>query len=362
MLFALIREVSATPILLILLVAGKRRRNRARAESGKIVEASSRYAWKRIVLRLLPGLFIFIDQLCSLTGVTLADGATGSAWQPSQVVFTLIISVLLGMESLTRWKVLSMAMTVAGALCLVFLGGSESARGASSVAANATLAQTALVTDAEPTKDYYLLGNLFFFLNCMASSLEVIVWRKLLSSEGEEGSELAVMAESYLIAAVFMVVANVVVSFFPSVLTVVCPKCHGDPWHVPSSALYAICYSVIFQTVVAYVAQAWALKRAPASLAALYATAQPIMAALVTCLFLLVGFNPKGSDGKGILHYPGIENLGAVFIIAGLVVAEYGRLKTKDKDSPTACCADVNSDAGNSSAWSSEDTETNRTE
>mmetsp|Transcript_170688 Transcript_170688/g.542298 ORF Transcript_170688/g.542298 Transcript_170688/m.542298 type:complete len:176 (-) Transcript_170688:108-635(-) len=124
-----------------------------------------------------------------------------------------------------------------------------------------------------------------------------------------------------------MILANVFVGFVPSVIDFVCPKCNGDPWHVPPSALYAIAFSVVFQTIVAYCAQAWALRYAPASLASLYATAQPIMAALVTCTFLLVGFNP--SD---LLHWPGRENIGAAFIIAGLLVAEYGSRQTLTKD------------------------------
>mmetsp|Transcript_89551 Transcript_89551/g.187086 ORF Transcript_89551/g.187086 Transcript_89551/m.187086 type:complete len:378 (+) Transcript_89551:242-1375(+) len=299
LLFALIRELTATPLLILLLLWGRRQRNRGRRERNEAPKVEQR-SCSRIVLRILPGFFIFVDQLCSLTGVTLADGVTGAAWQPSQVVFTLMISVCLGMEILTPWKVISMLLTVAGALCLVFLGGHEGG--------------------AETGKDYYLVGQLFFCFNCLASSMEVIVWRKLLSTnEGEEGSHFAVMAESYLVAACFMVVANVFLSFSPAAVDFLCPKCNGDPWHVPGRALYAITYSVIFQTIIAYVCQAWALRFAPASLASLYATAQPIMAALVTVLLLIIGFNPSN-----LLHWPGLENVGAFFIIAGLLVAEYG--------------------------------------
>merc|ERR1712039_823741 len=86
----------------------------------------------------------------------------------------------------------------------------------------------------------------------------------------------------------------------------------------PTSALFAIAYSVVFQTIVAYCMQAWALRFAPASLASMYATAQPIMAALVTCFLLLIGFNPGNA-----LKWPGAEMSGAVFIIAGLLIASY---------------------------------------
>merc|ERR1711933_591136 len=102
--------------------------------------------------------------------------------------------------------------------------------------------------------------------------------------------------------------------------------CEGDPWHVPPSALWSIGYSVVFQTIVAYCAQAWALRFAPASLASFYATVQPIMAAAVTCGLLLVGVNPGGA-----LRYPSWELFGALLIIAGLLVAEFGgRRKRRD--------------------------------
>merc|ERR1712151_601147 len=103
------------------------------------------------------------------------------------------------------------------------------------------------------------------------------------------------MAESYLVAACFMAVACICSSLSPDMVDFLCPTCDGDAWHVPLEALWAIAYSVIFQTIVAYVAQAWALRFAPASLASFYATTQPVMAALITCSLLLLGCNPGGA-------------------------------------------------------------------
>mmetsp|Transcript_11389 Transcript_11389/g.28742 ORF Transcript_11389/g.28742 Transcript_11389/m.28742 type:complete len:382 (-) Transcript_11389:36-1181(-) len=319
--FALIREACASPILILLLLVARRGKNdgggkvinedaeKVDSSSSEEVETKHRPC-KKTILRILPGIFIFTDQLCSLTGTMLADPVSAAAWQPSQVVFTLMISVCLRMENCSVWKILSMLLTVAGALCLVFLSGHNDSG------------------QSEDEHSNHFAGQVFFLLNCLASSLEVIVWRKLLSHASNDMAHFAVMAESYLIAACCMAVACVSVSFSPKLVDFLCPKCNGDPWHVPPSALLSITYSVIFQTIIAYLAQAWALRYAPASLASLYATAQPIMAAAVTILLLVVGLNPGG-----VLGYPGFEMVGAFFIITGLIVAEFGSRKAADSSS-----------------------------
>jgi drug/metabolite transporter (DMT)-like permease len=45
-----------------------------------------------------------------------------------------------------------------------------------------------------------------------------------------------------------------------------------------------LAYAVIFPTVVAYFLNLWALKRAPASLVAIYVLAQPLIAAALAAL------------------------------------------------------------------------------
>lgn len=314
LLFAFIREACAIPILFVLLYLGRARDNVASqssltsvtdSEAAEDVECADRETENKrcnYTLRLLPGFFIFVDQLCSLTGNMLADPVSAAAWQPSQVVITMVICMIVGMETLTRWKSLSILPTVCGALCLVFL-------------------RRPTVPEDHATHSRYYLGQIFFFVNCLASSLEVVLWRKLLqhSSASSEFVHFAVMAESYFVAAFLMAVACVTTSFIPDAVDFFCPTCGGNPWHVPAAAYIAIGYSVVFQTIIAYCCQAWALRYSPASLASLYATAQPVVAAFVTCSFLFVGFNPGG-----VLFWPGHEMIGAVLIILGIMIAQYG--------------------------------------
>ena len=110
------------------------------------------------------------------------------------------------------------------------------------------------------------------------------------------------MAESYLVASCLMAVALLAASGRRGLVDALCPECQGSAWHLPPSALWAVAYAVVFQTLVGYLAQAWALRHAEASLASLYATAQPIAAALLTCALLLLGLNPGG-----VLVWPGLE-------------------------------------------------------
>ena len=140
LLFAFIREATAAPVLFAMVCAARRkeRRGAPMAADADYVEAATGVARPRaaavgepeergpkhgLALRLLPGVLIFAGQLCSLTGVALSDPVSAAAWQPSQVVFTMIICACLGMEELTAPKVATAVLTVAGALCLVFLGG-----------------------------------------------------------------------------------------------------------------------------------------------------------------------------------------------------------------------------------------------
>lgn len=315
--FALIREVCAVPLLFgIIAVVKVNERCRKDAVEARGLDTGSEASapsedvaglpkadtgassrGKQLCLRFLPGLFIFVDQLCSLTGVTLADPVSGAAWQPSQVVFTIIISTCLGMEMLTYWKFFGMLLTIAGALMLVFFAGSS---------------------EATPGRNP-LVGQFFFLFNCLASSLEVITWRSILRDAASGQESFRVMAESYLVASGLMVSACIGASFSTPIVDFVCPECEGSAWHLPPSALWAVAYSAVFQTIIAYCAQAWALRYAESSLASLYATAQPIMAAICTCAFLLVGFNPGG-----VLDWPGKEMLGALPIVAGLFVSQCG--------------------------------------
>lgn len=311
LLYAFVREAMATPILCVLLLVGVHREKgqqrldaaAAQSSSEGIEEANNERQmpkWKMLLLRGLPGFFIFVDQLGSLSGNAFAGPLATAAWQPSQVVMTLALCVLMGVEELNVWNSLSMVFTVGGALCLVLLGGrDEDVKGRDS-------------------RKYYI-GQAFLFGNCLASSLEVIIWRYLLSDSRSNSAHLRVMAESYLIAAICMSIACSLSSLSPASVDFFCPECGGNAWRLPVRTLWPIAYSVLIQTIAGYLLLAWALKNAQASTAALYSTAQPVMSIVVTCALLWMNINPHH-----VLEWPSQEVIGAVLIVAGLLMSEIG--------------------------------------
>eukprot|EP00747_Dinoflagellata_sp_TGD_P023249 gnl/TRDRNA2_/TRDRNA2_129672_c1_seq2.p1 gnl/TRDRNA2_/TRDRNA2_129672_c1~~gnl/TRDRNA2_/TRDRNA2_129672_c1_seq2.p1 ORF type:complete len:323 (+),score=46.37 gnl/TRDRNA2_/TRDRNA2_129672_c1_seq2:67-1035(+) len=251
-------------------------------------------------LRLLPGLFVFLDQFCSLTGVKLADPGTASAWQPSQAVFTMVICACCGLERMSIRKVMGTLCTVGGALLLVLLSREED-------------------HGSRAALERQQLGQLFFLGNCLASSSGVIVWHQLLEVSSSSLSHLSVTAEGYLVASCLMVTTCLVSSRCPAAVEFFCPECHGNVWHMPEGAVLAVAYSVVFQTITAYALQAWALKYAESSAVSLYASAQPLMGNGLVCLMLVMGLNPGG-----VFRWPGLELLGAPLIILGLVLSSPG--------------------------------------
>ena len=94
MVFALIRETSAGVLLLLYAL----HRDGIRAPKRR-----------DIPLFLACGLFIFANQACFIVGDKLAGAVLASAWQPTQPVFTLAISLCLGWESFTLGKAVGIA-------------------------------------------------------------------------------------------------------------------------------------------------------------------------------------------------------------------------------------------------------------
>lgn len=142
-------------------------------------------------------------------GDKLAGAVLGSAWQPTQPVFTLLISILVGWEPLTapkahrphvphtphtprvppavlvlryhliRAQVIGISLSLAGALFMVIYGAELAHNGAGSM----------------------ITGNVLFFFNCLATSLYVIS-AKVALRRGYPAS--SVTAWSYLVGALLI--------------------------------------------------------------------------------------------------------------------------------------------------------------
>ena len=137
MVFALLREVAAGILLMMF----------ALYQDGRV-----RLHRRDAPIFLGCGVFIFTNQAAFIVGDKLAGAVLASAWQPTQPVFTLLISIGLGWERCTLGKAAGILISFGGAAFMVTFGQDLSG-------APATQA---------------LVGNLLLFLNCLGTCLYVI--------------------------------------------------------------------------------------------------------------------------------------------------------------------------------------------
>ena len=74
------------------------------------------------------GCFIFLNQSAFIVGDKLSDAVLASAWQPTQPVFTLLISIFLGWERATTCKAVGIALSFGGAAFMATYGQQISAK------------------------------------------------------------------------------------------------------------------------------------------------------------------------------------------------------------------------------------------
>lgn len=287
LLFALIREGVAGPILWLL----------SFLRSGEL--GPRRADWLRFVG---TGLALYSNQLCFLLGLKFCDPVFGSAWQPSQPIFTVVLVIILGYEQPSLRKLLGILFAVAGATAMVILGSSASAGGDQN--------STALV----------LTGNLLFFVNCLGTSCYIVFAKPLFARY----AAISVTAWSYMVAASMMLVTVTIFNETPALLAFVCSSpheitkqsCIDQAWIVPASMFLPLCYWVFLQSIAAYALMTWGNKYANASAVSAYTVLQPFTSALISFILIIV----KGTAWGEVygLQKPGLQDIGIIGIIIGL--------------------------------------------
>lgn len=252
------------------------------------------------------GAFIFLNQACFIVGDKLAGAIIGSAWQPTQPVFTLLISLFLGWEKLTVGKTAGIGLSFAGAAFMVTYGEDFGAEGAGSLIA----------------------GNVLFFFNCLGTSLYVIC-AKIALGRGYPPS--TVTAWSYLAGASMLFPVAAGLSSSCSVVAFICPydteigsgepphSCGDlptscDPFAVPSSAVLPLAYWILFNSCAAYWLMTWANRHAKASFVLAYCALQPLTSVVLSVIII----STVGHIAD--LKMPGLNALGAIAILAGLAL------------------------------------------
>ena len=323
-LFALVREASAGPLLMCLALFEVRRRRRdyqeKRKDLSQVTESliddddddSNRRGLGTASRRFVPskgdfpvfaicGFFIFINQLFFILGEKLANATIGSAWQPTQPIMTATVAVLLGWEKPTAFKVIGILVAGGGAAFMVFY------KSDSSVGSNP------------------FVGNILFFFNCAGTAGYVIVSKYLMRTKGYV--PIIVTAWSYICASVFMVVTGLAVNSSTAAVRFVCPPDEGEhdascgTWDVPNSAIGPLMYWIFVQSVLCYMLMTWANKYAKPSSVVAYTALQPMTSALLSVLIVEI------SGEIGGIVMPGLNLLGGIGIVGGLFLVVYDTAK-----------------------------------
>lgn len=279
LLFALIREGVAGPLLLFL----------ALWSDGCLIPREG--DWKLV---LAMGFCVFANQAFSILGIKLAGPVISSAWQCSQPIFTLSISLALGWEAPTWRKMIG--------ILLSFLSGAF------------------LVTYGHTTGDAGAMGNIFLALNCLGTSLYVIYAKLALQCYPAP----TVTAWAMLAASLMMAVLAGILNNNCEVIRFVCPPVGENdftcedletsclPWHVPPGAMLPLTYFVLGNSIAAYLLITWANRYARAGYVLAYTALQPFTSTLLSVLLIVAGVQG--------LEMPGWNALGGLGILLALLL------------------------------------------
>lgn len=292
MLFALIRECCAGPILLALAVAF----------DGRVLPY--RGDWPLI---FVMGLCVVMNQALFIIGDKLAGPIIGSAWQCSQPIMALMISVALGWEKITNGKLSGILLSVVGGGFLVCYGQSLQSSEA--------------------------MGNLLLAINCLATALHVIFSKIAL----QRYPPLTITAWAAMVACFIMVVVATSANSHCGFVNFVCPedpneamfRCHSyrnscSPWAVPDTAILPLAYWIGCTSITGHFLITWANRHARAGYILAYAAIQPFTSTVVTVILILCGVHG--------LKMPGWNALGIVGILMGLFLLVLDGKKQHEAD------------------------------
>ncbi|MBK8169927.1 MAG: DMT family transporter [Sandaracinaceae bacterium] len=206
---------------------------------------------------------IVFNQLLFLLGLKRTTPINATLLTCTIPIFTVLIALVLGREK-TRWQ--SMVGVFISFFGIVFLVGTESISFGLDVA----------------------VGDLLIVLNAFSYAVYLVLVRPVIEKYGA----LTVMTLAFLFGTLAMAPLGI-----PELIESA-PRATPHAWRL-------VAFLVLVPTVFTYLLNAWALRRAPASLVAIYIYVQPIATALFN---ILLGRGHPSSNviAAGLLVFVGI--------------------------------------------------------
>lgn len=243
---------------------------------------------------LLSAVCIVGSNLGITLGIVLAGQVTASTWQPLQLVFTTLLSLLIGTETSLSWrKLVGLAFGLLGASLIVLLD-----------AAFWTASRAGSTTSG--------WGHLALFVNTISSSM-LFVLRRTLTKQPNGLSALAAVAWTHVLALPLLLLLGLVGNESSTLRRVVCDGCDSVLAPPTSTVWPALAFYTVVPTILCQSLMAWAAKHAEPSTMAMYPVLQPVASASLS--WLLRSAAPQLRE---VLVAPAANTLGALPVVIGL--------------------------------------------
>lgn len=284
--FALVREATAGPLLLLVAYLLERRKS---FESISITRDMFPF--------FISGLCLYGSNLTYILGLKFSNSTTASVWQPAQPLFITCMAIYLKLEKATLLKFMGIAVAAAGCL-FVSLWDSES---------------------GDNNAKNELLGNLLFFLQGLSCAGFWVGQKPLL----KRFPAITVVGISDIIACGLMSITALLINNVSQLLDFVCEDCTDSTgWVVNQSSWWAIAYWIFAGSILAYLLQSWGNMNIDASVLGIYTVIQPIVSVIASTIIIALSSVPHW-DLKGL----SVADVGAVAIIAGLALVIYDNMQ-----------------------------------